>query len=102
MEKPCQQISPRIQLYETLANWLFLLSFDVWSCSPLTVETWKDQTKEAFQLASQQSNERKTKNVIRRNTKGPCLTTLEPGDRVLILSLSERDGTDKMRIYLEE
>ena len=66
------------------------------------VETWKNQMKEAYQLAFQHSNERKTKDVIRRNTKRPCLTTLEPGDRVLIRNLSERRGTDKMRSCWEE
>ena len=65
------------------------------------VETCKNQMKEAYQLAFQHSNERKTKDVIRRNTNRPCLTTLEPGDRVLIRNLSERGGTCKMRTYWE-
>ena len=55
------------------------------TCSSITpsqlkssyVETWKNQMKEAYQLAFQHSNERKTKHVIRRNTKRPCLTSLE-------------------------
>ena len=71
MEKPCQQVSPCIQLYETLVNWLFPLLSDVWSCSRLPidlilptcssttpsqskssyVETWKNQMKEVYQLA---------------------------------------------------
>ena len=62
------------------------------------VETWKDKMKEAYQLDFQHSNERKTKDVIRRNTKRPCLTALEPGDKVSI----EREGTGKMRSYWEE
>ena len=33
------------------------------------VETWRDQMKEAYQLVFQYSNERKTKDVIRRNDK---------------------------------
>ena len=57
------------------------------------VETWKNQMKEAYQLAFQHSNERKTKDDIRRNTKRPCLTTLEPGDKVLIHNLSKKGGT---------
>ena len=66
------------------------------------VENWRDQMKEAYQLAFQYSDERKTKDVVRRNAKRPCLTTLEPGDRVLIRNLSERGRTGKMRSYWEE
>ena len=54
------------------------------------VETLKKEMKEVYQIAFQYSSERKTKDVIRRNTKRPCLTTLEPGDRLLIRNLSER------------
>ena len=46
-----------------------------------------DQMKEAYQLAFQRSNERKVKDVIRRNTKRPFLATLELIDRVLIRNL---------------
>ena len=66
------------------------------------VETWKNQMKEAYQLAFQPSNERKTKDVIRRNTKRPCLTTLEPGDKVLIHKLSKKGGTGNIRSYWEK
>ena len=66
------------------------------------VETWKEQMKEVSQLAFQHSNERKTKDVVRRNTKRPCLTILEPGDRVLIPNLSEKGRTGNMRSYWEE
>ena len=38
--------------------------------------------QEAYQLAFNHSMERKTKDIIRINTKRPCLTTLEPGSRV--------------------
>ena len=38
---------------------------------PSYVETWKDQIKEAHQLAFQPSNQRKTKDVITRNAKRP-------------------------------
>ena len=58
--------------------------------------------KEAYQLPFQHSNERKTKDFIRGNARRPCLTTLEPMDRVLVLNLSERGGTGKMRSYWEE
>ena len=60
--------------------------------------------KEAYQLAFQYSDERKTKDVVRRNAKRPCLTTYPtiPGDRVLIRNLSERGRTGKMRSYWEE
>ena len=110
-----------MQLYKTLFNWLFPILFDVWKRSSLTyiilptyssitpsqskpsyVETWSDQMKEAYQLAFQHSNKRKTKDVIRRNAKRQCLATLEPGDRVLIRNLSERGGTGKMRSYWKE
>ena len=64
------------------------------------VETWKYQMKEAYQFAFQHSNERKARDVIRRNTKRPCLTTLEPGKRVLILNLLERGGTGNMKSYI--
>ena len=66
------------------------------------VRTWRDQMKGAYRLAFQHSNERKTKDIVRRNAKRPCLTTLEPGDRVLIHNLSERGGTGKMRSYWEK
>ena len=46
--------------------------------------------KEACQLPFQHSNERKTKDVIRGNARRPCLITLEPGNRVLVLNSSER------------
>ena len=72
-----------------------------WSKSSY-IETWKEQMKEAYQFAFQYSNQRKTKDVIRRNTKRPCLITLEPGDRVLICNLSEKGGRNKMRSYWEE
>ena len=66
------------------------------------VENWRDQMKEAYQLAFQYSDDRKTKDVVRRNAKRPCLTTLEPRDRVLIRNLLERGRTGKMRSYWEE
>ena len=69
---------------------------------PSYVETWKDQLKEAYQLAFQHSNEIKTKDVIRRNTKWPWLTTLEPLERVLICNLWERGRAGTMRSYREE
>ena len=42
-------------------------------------------------LAFKHFNERKTKDVVRQNTRRPCLTTLEPSDRVLIHNLSETE-----------
>ena len=61
------------------------------------VENWRDQMKEVYQLAFQYSDERKTKDVVRRNAKRPCLTTYPtiPGDRVLIRNLSERGRTGR-------
>ena len=43
------------------------------------VETWKNQMKEAYELAFQHPYKRKAKDVIRRNTKLLCLTTRESG-----------------------
>ena len=54
--------------------------------------------KEAYQLAFQRSNERKVKDVIRRNTKRPFLATLELTDRVLIRNLSENKQGEKLLI----
>ena len=48
--------------------------------------------RECYQLAFQHTNERKIKDFIRGNTKQPCLTTLEPGDRVLIHNLLDTGG----------
>ena len=50
------------------------------------VETWKEQ-----KLAFKHFNERKTKGVVKQNTRRPCLTTLEPSDRVLIHNLLETE-----------
>ena len=56
------------------------------------VKSWKDEMRECYQLAFQHTNERKIKDFIRGNTKQPCLTTLEPGDRVLIRNLPDTGG----------
>ena len=40
------------------------------------VEAWKEQMKEAYQLVFYHSNETKTKDIIRWNTKRPGLTAL--------------------------
>lgn len=42
-----------------------------------TIEILKEKMKGAYQLALQNSNDRKTKDVIRRNTNRPCLTGLK-------------------------
>ena len=55
--------------------------------------------KEAYRLALQHSDDRKAKDISKNNTKRPCLTTLEPGDRVLIQNLSECGGNGKLRNY---
>ena len=63
------------------------------------VQNWKDQMKEAYRLVLQHSDDRKAKDISKNNTKRPCLTTLEPGDRVLIQNLSECGGNGKLRNY---
>lgn len=42
-----------------------------------TIEILKEKMKGAYQLVLQNSNDRKTKDVIRRNTNRPCLTGLK-------------------------
>ena len=66
------------------------------------VETWKNKMKEAYQLAFQHLSERKTKYIIKRNTKRPCLTTLKPGDRVFIHDLSERGNRHENLLEVDE
>ena len=66
------------------------------------VQNWKEQIKEAYRLTLKHSDNRKAKDVSKNNTKRPCLTTLEPGERVLIQNLSECGGTGKLRNYWEQ
>lgn len=37
------------------------------------VKTWNEQMKEAYRLALQQSDDKKSKDVSKNNTKIPCL-----------------------------
>lgn len=114
-----QLINWCIQPYETLVDWLFLLLFDVWSCSLFIY--WFDLTntlqhhsitvKVELHWNLEGANERslltsfwtfqwnKNKMSLKwilddRNWQHKNLE-----DRVLVCNLSERDGTCKIRSY---
>ena len=59
----------------------------------------RKQMKEAYCLALQHSNDRKSKDGPKNNTKKTYLTSLKSGDRVLIKNLFECGGTREVRNY---
>ena len=58
--------------------------------------------QEAYQLAPKHSDGRKAKNNKKNNSKRPYLVTKETGNRVLIRSFSQREGTVKLISYWED
>ena len=59
----------------------------------------RKQMKEAYCLALQHSNDRKSKDGPKNDTKKTYLTSLESGDRVLIKNLFKCGGTREVRNY---
>ena len=64
------------------------------------ISTWQKQMDEAWKIAYEKSSKRKAADRKRWN-KGPVLTELKCGDRVLVRNLTERGGPGKLRNYWE-
>lgn len=71
-------------------------------CHSEYLRKWEQQMRQAYEIAMKNSTDRKNKDVVKRNSRRPCLGTLQPGDRVLVRNKSERGGTGKMRAFWEE
>ena len=61
------------------------------------VSSWKREIEDAFQNVFAKSSERKEKDAKRTLQTGPCLSVLEPGDKLLIKNLNPRGGPGKLR-----
>ena len=64
------------------------------------ISTWQKQMDEAWKIAYEKSSKRKAADRKRWN-KGPVLTELKCGDRVLVRNLTECGGPGKLRNYWE-
>ena len=66
------------------------------------IQNWKKQMTQAYEMTSKHLNNRKNKDMERRDNSKRCALGLEPGDRVLIRNMSQRGGTGKLRNFWEE
>ena len=64
------------------------------------VKSWREQMEHAYYEAQSRSRKRKLQDEARINSK-PLLTSLEPGDLVLVRNTVERGGPGKLRSYWE-
>ena len=64
-------------------------------------KTWRDQMTEAYRIAADRVAKRKEADQ-RRWSENPMLTSLRPGDRVLIKNVGERGGPGKLRSHWEQ